>query len=78
MGKKKRPQGKPQEMSLAAFNKITPVDMSIPRTRDIHDPDWTKLNLQKDNGSQPAQSAPSRAASKPTETPPSVEASDKK
>lgn len=49
MGKKKRPQGKPQEMSLAEFNKITPVDMSIPRTRDIHDPDWNKLKLENDD-----------------------------
>ena len=32
-------------MSLAEFNKITPVDMSIPRTRDINDPLWNQIDL---------------------------------
>ena len=45
MGKKKRGQGKPQEMSLAEFNKVTPVNMAIPRTRDMGDPVWGKVDL---------------------------------
>ena len=47
MGKKRRPQGKPQEMSLAEFNQKTPVDMSIPRVGDINDPQWDRIDLSK-------------------------------
>ena len=34
-------------MSLAEFNKKTPVDMSIPRVGDINDPQWNTMDLSK-------------------------------
>lgn len=52
MGKKKRPQGKPQEMSLAEFNQKTPVDMSIPRIANIDDPKWSSVDLSKSKDPQ--------------------------
>ena len=45
MGKKKRPQGKPEAMSLIEFNQKTPVNMAIPRTNNINDPQWGKVDL---------------------------------
>ena len=42
-------------MSLAEFNKKTPVDMSIPRVGDINDPQWNTIDLSKNkNPSQQA------------------------
>ena len=39
-------------MSLAEFNKKTPVDMSIPRTGDINDPQWDKIDLSQSKDPQ--------------------------
>ena len=52
MGKKRRPQGKPQEMSLAEFNQKTPVNMSIPRTGDDNDPQRGKIDLSQSKDPQ--------------------------
>ena len=50
MGKKKRPQGKPEQMTLAEFNKQAPVNMSIPRGGGISGTQWDRmdLNMSKD------------------------------
>lgn len=41
-------------MTLAEFNKKTPVNMAIPRVGDINDPQWNKvdLNMCKDPAQQ--------------------------
>ena len=54
MGKKKRPQGKPQEMSLAEFNKKTPVNMALPRGGGTSEIPWDRvdLNMCKDPAEQ--------------------------
>ena len=51
MGRKRKLQGKPQEMSLQEFNKQAPVDLSIPKVGSIGDPQWDKvdLNMGKDS-----------------------------
>ena len=69
MGKKKRPQGKPQEMTLAEFNKQTPVNMAIPRVGDINDPQWNKvdLNMFKDPNQQAKMFKKVVAENKPAE-----------
>ena len=45
MGKKKRPQGKPEQMTLAEFNKQAPVNMSIPRGGGISGTQWDRMDL---------------------------------
>ena len=39
-------------MTLAEFNKKTPVNMAIPRTGDINDPKWNTVDLSKSKNPQ--------------------------
>ena len=54
MGKKKRPQGKPETMSLAEFTQKAPVNTAIRQASNNADSQWDRLdlNMNKDPAKQ--------------------------
>ena len=54
MGKKKFTKGKPMEMSLAEFNKVTPSSLSVPSNEQLSKGEtWGKINIASSEAEEP-------------------------